>query len=195
MFKTSVFLSLFGSGGMECLRLFLLKYASFSHCHIWMNKYLQKEKIKPFWYLLWGVLSSFIYVCPFFSVKELPNINWWFSSLQSNFTSYVRVSSSFSVVASMDEITFNSPENHIDRFPNFFYVNCLWMFYYVYCNSCFFKNNNRAFHCNCSSMASCCRKFFLWLAETRKSLNTLRCINVLDLVLKICSDIIEGNGK
>ena len=33
-----------------------------------------------------------------------------------------------------------------------------------------------------------------WPAKTRKSLNFLRCIYVIDLVLKNCSDINEGNG-
>ena len=32
-----------------------------------------------------------------------------------------------------------------------------------------------------------------WPAKARKNLNFLRCIHVFDLVLKYCSDIIEGN--
>ena len=32
-----------------------------------------------------------------------------------------------------------------------------------------------------------------WPAKTRKSLNFLRCIYVIELVLKYCSDINEGN--
>ena len=40
--------------------------------------------------------------------------------MQSNFTSYVRVSSSVSFVSSIDEITIKSSENYLDRFPSFF---------------------------------------------------------------------------
>ena len=40
--------------------------------------------------------------------------------MKSNFTSYVRVSSSVSFVTNDDEITINSSENQIDRFPTVF---------------------------------------------------------------------------
>ena len=113
--------------------------------------------------------------------------------MQSNFTSFNRVSSSVSFVASIDEITINSSENPKDRFPRFSYVSCLLIFYSVYCNSCFFfQNKNRALYCNCSSVAPLLSKTFLRLAETRKNMNMLSCIHVLDLVLKYCSDIKEG---
>ena len=36
-------------------------------------------------------------------------------------------------------------------------------------------------------------EMFFWPAKTRKSLNFLRCIYVIDLVLKYGSDINEGN--
>ena len=39
--------------------------------------------------------------------------------MQSKFTSYVRVSSSVTFVASIDELTNISSENHKDRFPCF----------------------------------------------------------------------------
>ena len=68
------------------------------------------------------------------------------------------------------------------------------MFYSVYCKSCSLKNNNRAFYCNCSTVAPLLPGIFLWSAETRKKLNSLSCIHVFDLVLKYCSDINEGNG-
>ena len=113
--------------------------------------------------------------------------------MQSNLTSYNRVSSSVSFVASIDEITISSSENHIDRFPRFSYVNYLLIFYSVYCKSCSFKNNNRVFYCNCSSVAPLLPEFFLWLAETRKNLKILSCIHISDVVLKYCSDIKEGN--
>ena len=80
--------------------------------------------------------------------------------MQSNFTSFNRVSSSVSFVASIDKITISSSENHEDRFPRFSYVNCLLIFYSVYCISCSFKNINRAFYCNCSSVAPLMPEFF-----------------------------------
>ena len=105
--------------------------------------------------------------------------------MQSNFTSYVRVSSCVSFVASIDEITINSSEIHIDRFPSFFYVNYQLMFYSVYSNSCcFFKNFSRASYCTCSSGGSAIARSFSVVGETRKNLNVLSCIHVLDLVLK-----------
>ena len=151
------------------------------------------DENKSFWWLVWGVFWSVLKVCPFFSARDFSNVAWWALSLQSNFTSYNSVSSSVSFVATIDEITNNSSANHIDSFPSFCYVNCLLTFYYVYCNSCSLKNNNRAFYCNCSSVAPLLPEIILWLAETRKNLNILSCIHVLDLVLKYCSDIKERN--
>ena len=113
--------------------------------------------------------------------------------MQSNFTYYNRVSSSVSFVASIDEITISSSENHKNRFPSFPYANCLLIFYSVYCNSCSFKNNNRAFYCNCSSVAPLLPEFLLSLTETRTNLNILGCIHLSDVVLKCCLDIKEGN--
>ena len=81
--------------------------------------------------------------------------------MQSNFISYVRVSSSVSFVASIDEKTINSSENYINRFPSFLKVNCLMIFYSVYCNSCCFKNNNQAVYCTCSSVAPLLLDFFV----------------------------------
>ena len=107
--------------------------------------------------------------------------------------SYNRVSSSVSFVASIDKITISSSENQKDRFPRFSYVNCLLIFYSVYCNNCSFKNINRAFHCNCSSVAPLMPEFFLWLTETRKNSNIVSCINLSDVVLKYCLDIKERN--
>ena len=107
--------------------------------------------------------------------------------MHSHITSYVRVTSSVLFVASFDEITINSSENHTDRFP-FFYVNCLLMFCSVYCYRFFFKKNIQAFHCTCSLVAPLLAENFLWLAETRKNLNILSCIHVLDQVLNGCSE-------
>ena len=150
------------------------------------------DEIKSFWRLVWGVFLSVLRVCPFFSAIDFSNVAWDLS-MQSIFTSYNRVSSSVSFVASIDKITISSSENHKDRFPRFSYVNCLLIFYSVYCNNCSFKNNNRAFYCNCSSVAPLMPEFFLWLTETRKNLNIVSCINISDVVLKYCLDNKEGN--
>ena len=152
------------------------------------------DEIKIFRWLVRGVFWSVLKVCRLFSALDFSNVACWALSMQSNFNSYNRVSSSVSSVASIDEITVNSSENHIDRFPRFSYVNCLLIFYSVYCNSWSFKNDNRAFYCNCSSVAPLLPEIFcgLWLAETRKNLNIFSCIHVIDLVLKYGSDINEG---
>ena len=106
------------------------------------------DENKSFWWLVWGVFWSVLKVCPFFSARVFSNVAWWDLSLQSNFTSYNSVSSSVSFVATNAGITNISSENHIDSFPSFCYVNCLLTFYSVYCNTCSFKNNNRAFYSN-----------------------------------------------
>ena len=97
-------------------------------------------------------------------------------------------------VASIDEITNNSSEHHIDQFPRFFHVNCLLMFYSIYCNKCFFRKNNRVSYCNRSLVAPLLPKFFMCLAESRKNFSILSCIRVLDLVLNFSSDIMQENG-
>ena len=74
-----------------------------------------------------------------------------------------------------------------------FCVNCLLMFYFVYCNNCALKDVKGACWCICSLVALCVPEICFWPAKTRKSLNFLRCIYVIDLVLKYGSDISEGN--
>ena len=127
------------------------------------------DENKSFWWLVWGVFWSVLKVCPFFSARDFFNVAWWALSLQSNFTSYNSVSSSVSFVATIDEITNISSANHIDSFPSFCYVNCLLTFYSVYCNICSLKNNNRVLTATARRWPHFCRKFFLWLAETRKN--------------------------
>ena len=67
------------------------------------------------------------------------------------------------------------------------------MFYFVYCNNCALKEVNEACYCTCSLVALCVPEICFWPAKTRKSLNFLRCIYVIELVLKYGSDINEGN--
>ena len=67
------------------------------------------------------------------------------------------------------------------------------MFYFVYCNNCALKDVNGACWCTCSLVALRLPEMCFWPAKTRKGLNFLRCIYVIDLVLKYGSDINEGN--
>ena len=74
-----------------------------------------------------------------------------------------------------------------------FCVNCLLMFYFVYCNNCALEDVSGACLCTCSLVALRVPEMCFWPAKTRKSLKFLRCIHVIDLVLKYGSDINEGN--
>ena len=74
-----------------------------------------------------------------------------------------------------------------------FCVNCLLIFYFVYCKSCAVKDVNGACYCTCSLVALRVPEMCFWPANTRKSLNFLRCVYVIDLVLKYGSDINERN--
>ena len=74
-----------------------------------------------------------------------------------------------------------------------FCVNCLLMFYFVYCKNCALKDVNGACYCTCSVVVLRVPEMCFWPARTRKSLIFLRCIYVIDLVLKYGSDINEGN--
>ena len=47
-------------------------------------------------------------------------------------------------------------------------VNCLLMFYLVYCNNCDLKNVSEACFYICSIIALCLPKMYLWPAKTRK---------------------------
>ena len=67
------------------------------------------------------------------------------------------------------------------------------MFYFVYCNNCALKDVSGACSCTCSMVALRVPEMCFWPAKTRSSLNFLRCIHVVDLVLKYGSDINEGN--
>ena len=51
-----------------------------------------------------------------------------------------------------------------------FCVNCLLMFYIVYCNSCALKYINGACYCTCSLVALSVPEMCFWPAKTRKNL-------------------------
>ena len=74
-----------------------------------------------------------------------------------------------------------------------FIVNCLLMFYFVYCNNCVLNDVNGACWCTCSLVALCVPKMCLWPANTRKKLYFFEMHTCLWLVLKYGSDINEGN--
>ena len=67
------------------------------------------------------------------------------------------------------------------------------MFYFVYCSNCALKDVNEACSCTCSLVDLRVPEMCFWPAKIRKSSNFLRCIHVIDLVLKYGSDINEGN--
>ena len=117
------------------------------------------DDIKTFRWIVWGVFWSVLWMCPFFSAIDFSNIVWWVLSMQSNFTSYNKVSSSVSFVTSIDEITIISSEKYMNRF-HIFYDNCQLMFYSVYCNSFFSKNNHRSLTATARWWLRCCRNFF-----------------------------------
>ena len=74
----------------------------------------------------------------------------------------------------------------------FFSVNCLLMFYSVCRGSWFLDVNDRPQFCNCSLVALLVLEMRFWFAKSRSKLNFLRCMQVLNVVLKYCSHI---NGE
>ena len=111
--------------------------------------------------------------------------------MQCNSTFFVFVSSSLFFLEIVVKI-FDYFWKSNSLFPKFC-VNCLLMFYFVYCINCALKDVNGACYCTCSLVALRVPEMCFWPAKTRKSLNFLRCIYVIDLVLKYGSDINEGN--
>ena len=109
--------------------------------------------------------------------------------MQCNFTFCVFVSLSFFFLEVVVKI-FDYFRKSNSLFSKFC-VNCLLMFYFVYCNNCALKDVNGACYCTCSLVALRVPEMCFWPAKTRK--NFLRFIHVIDLVLKYGSDISEGN--
>ena len=107
--------------------------------------------------------------------------------MQCNFIFKHFVSSSlffFEVVVKIFDY-FGKPNSPFSKFC----VNCLLRFYFVYCNNCVFNDVNRA----ARWWPCACLKCVFGLRRLEKTLNFLRCIDVIDLVLKYGSGIIEGN--
>ena len=111
--------------------------------------------------------------------------------MQCNFTFYRFVSSSLFFLELVVKLFdyFWKPNSLFSKFC----VNCLLMYYFVYCNNCAFKMlmepviaPARWWPCACLTCVS-----GLWRLE--RNFSFLRCIHVFDLVLKYGSDINGGN--
>ena len=83
------------------------------------------------------------------------------------------------------------------RKPNSLYskfcVNCLFMFYFVYCTILLWKMLMEPVNETARWWPRACRKCVAGLRRLEKILNFLRCIHVIDSVLKYGSAINEGN--
>ena len=111
--------------------------------------------------------------------------------MQCNFTFYRFVSSSLlflEVVVKLFDY-FWKPNSLFSKFC----VNCLLMFYFVYCSNCALKDVNGAFIAYARWWHCACLKCVSGLRKLEKTLNFLRWIHVIDLVLKYCWDINERN--
>ena len=111
--------------------------------------------------------------------------------MQCNFTFYVFVSSSlffFEVVMKIFDYFWKS-----NSLFSKFCVNCLLMFYFVYCNNCALKDVMEPVNAPACWWPYACLKCVSGLRRLEKTLNFLRCIHVIDLVLKYDSDINEEN--
>ena len=67
------------------------------------------------------------------------------------------------------------------------------MFYFVYCNNCALKDVMEPVNAPACWWPCACLKCVSGLRRLEKTLNFLRCIHVIDLVLKYDSDINEEN--
>ena len=88
--------------------------------------------------------------------------------MQCNLTFYLFVSSSFvflEVVVKLFDY-FWKPNSLFSKFC----VNCLLIFYFVYCNSCSLKDVNGACQCTCSLLALRVTELCFWPAKTRENL-------------------------
>ena len=111
--------------------------------------------------------------------------------MQCNFTFYRFVSSSPTFLELVIKLFdyFGKPNSLFSKFC----VNCLLIFYFVYCNNCVLTDINWACWYTCSLVALRVPEKCFWPAKAGKALKFLRCIHVFDLVLKYVSDINEGN--
>ena len=88
--------------------------------------------------------------------------------MQWNFTFYPLVTSSLVFV----EVLLNIFDYFwkLNSLFSKFCVNCLLIFYFLYCNSCASKDVNGACYCTCSLVALRVPEMHFWFAKTRKTL-------------------------
>ena len=140
--------------------------------------------------LVWGVFGSVLQKKLYFLAVGICDNDWSILGMQCNFTFYLFASSSLlflQVVVNLFDY-FWKPHILFSRFC----VNCLLMFYFLYCNNFVSNDVNGACWCTRSLVALCVPDMCFWPAKTGKKLQLLRCIHFLDLVLNFCSDI-KGN--
>ena len=112
--------------------------------------------------------------------------------MQCNFDFYVFASASLAIPKVVMKNLLHYFWNPISPCSKFC-VNCLLRFYFVYCDIFVFNDVNGVCWCTCSLVALIVPDICLRTAKFRENLKFLRCIYVFELVLKNCSDIIEGN--
>ena len=149
------------------------------------------DDIKFFGWLVWGLFSSVLLLCPYFLVIGFCNLDSWALAMQLYFPFYGRLSSSASFTASPDELTINFSENHIVLRISFLKLAVCWCSA-PFTASCVLRNINGHFYCTCSSLAPLVPELYFWWAETSQNLNFSRCIHAFDLLLKFSSYLNEG---
>ena len=149
------------------------------------------DDIKFFGWLVWGLFSSVLFLCPYFLVTRFCNLASWALAMHLYFPFFVRLSSSVSFAASTDELTINISENHIVPRISFFQLAVCWCST-PFTASCVLRNINGHFYCTCSFLAPLVAELFFWRAETWQNLTFSRCIHAFDLLLKFCSYLNEG---
>ena len=101
----------------------------------------------------------------------------------------------FFAACSVEIILWLLPNTSYSVFKIFFQgQHCLLLFYFIYCNICVLNNVNGACWWTFLLVALRVPEMCFWLRRTMIKMNFLRCVHVLDLVLKLCSDINKGLG-
>ena len=132
---------------------------------------------------------------PCFLAIGFSNINWWEFLMQNNFNSFACTSLRLLFLQVVMKRLFFHFWKPFVLFSFFFNVNCLLMVYSVYHCCCFLKVIVGVKYWSCSLVAILVTDLCLWLVESGKHLSFWRCVQILHLVLKRCSDISERRCK
>ena len=126
----------------------------------------------------------------YFLAMGFCKIKWWALGMQCNFPYYSFVSSSLFLLEVVVKLFdyFWQPNSLFSKFC----VNCILMFYFVYRKTCVLNDVNGACWCICSLVVLRKPHMCFWPA-IEENFKFQRCIHVFDLVLKIVSDLNEGN--